>query len=711
MSQRMPSADEPRFPKVATHLPESDIRAVANFLIRTEKDLSHGSHAREALIGEAVRRQPEIAADVRAEARKMQAVAFVSLADRLSLGVLPATIVLAALTAFKIVPMVAETPTGGGWFLVGLVTAVIIVGFGFSVTSSRRWLNRLIERRNAHLLYYRAVAESVGKILRQISFEWDSDEVLWGPLFASTHAPTLVGIGIENAISSETYQELHQFVKQHPTSAIGIAGPRGVGKSTLMAKLTNDRSLPSLGVVIPSPKRYEPAALVRLIHSAVANTILGRNSSDGGRQPFRRAPSHVTVRRVVSVALVFLLAVGLLVGWMLDQQDAAYAAADKGWRVSNVSIFLAMATSALIGAVLASAWRAAWIHFPGNRGPAFSPTRLARQQIDFLRFSMAGQTKTKGGWRGGGFRFEAEDQVSHTERDLTEAEQVDALRDFLFQLTARFGIRVIICIDELDKIDKPDDVVSIVNGVKDLFHQEGVHILVSVSTDAMHSFAARGVLVRDVFDSAFDTVIEVRRMGQLESRELLKGRVTSFSVPAMMFCHAWAGGHPRDLIRVARHCVKVRAGNQADLPLRSVVDSVVLSDTLEVVDAAIEKLRSDAEKEQDEVVRDLIAFRLLLAEDTASPVHEQIRAVTAAMELPRLAEANTEATALVNALAFYVDLAAVISRYFWQGRSFAEWQTEETAVAIQLLAEAQATLSRHSAEAEAKVDKAKALLS
>jgi hypothetical protein len=93
---------------------------------------------------------------------------------------------------------------------------------------------------------------------------------------------------------------------------------------------------------------------------------------------------------------------------------------------------------------------------------------------------------------------------------------------------------------------------SMTNGIKDLFHIPNVHVVVSVSTDAMHSFAARGVLVRNVFDSAFDTVIEVQRMTVTESREVLWRRATNFPAPTMMFCHVWSGGHPRDLERYSK---------------------------------------------------------------------------------------------------------------------------------------------------------------
>jgi hypothetical protein len=114
----------------------------------------------------------------------------------------------------------------------------------------------------------------------------------------------------------------------------------------------------------------------------------------------------------------------------------------------------------------------------------------------------------------------------------------------------------VIAIDELDKLSEASDLVEVINDMKDLFHIEGVHFLVSVSTDALDNFASRGVPTRDAFDSAFDTIFSMNRMLPEESIRILQARSTGFPVPLALFCHAWVGGLPRDLLRTARSCVE-----------------------------------------------------------------------------------------------------------------------------------------------------------
>jgi hypothetical protein len=212
----------------------------------------------------------------------------------------------------------------------------------------------------------------------------------------------------------------------------------------------------------------------------------------------------------------------------------------------------------------------------------------------------------------------------------------------------------------------------------------------------MHSFAARGVLVRDVFDSAFDTVVEVRRLSPAESADLLSRRATEFSFPAMYFCHAWSGGHPRDLIRAARSCVTYRARAGQPVPLGTVVDAVLLNDVLAVLRASTEKLHSDATTAK--FVPDVLAFRDLLQEENA-PLHSRIRSALQVADLPIIEGPATEASLMVQTITPYLQLAAIVSEFFSASRTPTQWKAAPVNQAVQQLATAQAAMSGHPAEA------------
>lgn len=115
--------------------------------------------------------------------------------------------------------------------------------------------------------------------------------------------------------------------------------------------------------------------------------------------------------------------------------------------------------------------------------------------------------------------------------------------------------RVIIGIDELDKISDAEQAQRFVNELKVILGVPYCHYLISISDDALAAYEMRGLPVRDAFDSAFDEVIHVRYLNLDGSRELLALRVIGMSDPFISLCHCLSGGLPRDLIRSARHVV------------------------------------------------------------------------------------------------------------------------------------------------------------
>lgn len=117
--------------------------------------------------------------------------------------------------------------------------------------------------------------------------------------------------------------------------------------------------------------------------------------------------------------------------------------------------------------------------------------------------------------------------------------------------------RVIICIDEMDKIRDSDRAERFLNDVKAIFGVPGCLYLVSISEDAMTVFASQTPAIRTAFDSAFDEIISVAPMTFTEAQDLLDLRVTGVPRPFLALCHVLAGGVPRELIRAARALIHV----------------------------------------------------------------------------------------------------------------------------------------------------------
>lgn len=696
-------------------LSETTIRNVALLLLADPPDdLRQPAREHAFLVEEVAKRRQVLESRLRAEIEAVTTVGERAILTA-HLQLLAALAVFVASLAFivRYGTTIFGTPTRDGWIALGFSGFFALLSGAFTVRYLNPALGALAAKRSAQRSLDEATHQQVGDVLREIINDRWEEETLWGLEFDSASAPTMVGVAIENAVSSKTYVELSTFIEEHSTSAIGVAGPRGIGKSTLMEQLRFDPRLNCIGVRIPAPRRYEPSALVRLIHRAVASEVLWPGIAWRPPRPRRFHNS------AVAWVLRSLLIIGAIVLWIylwFQDSEARVHSDIRGFQVDGTTIFLLAGGGALLSFVASALWRLL-VQLVPQVGPlAFqsSPVAaLASRELERLDYSAAVQSKTSMGWKLGIVTATGEDQVNLTERLSTDADMVESLSWFVRELRVRTGKRIVICIDELDKIDKTDDVVSIINGIKDLFHIPGVHVVVSVSTDAMHSFAARGVLVRDVFDSAFDTVLQVRRMNAQESREVLWRRATNFSVPAMMFCHVWSGGHPRDLIRAARACVTLRAEAQGTLRLAEVVDAVVLQEVIDLLEAAAGKIynretRAEldepglatgaAEQSGQNQVRDLLALQELLLEATG-PLHERIRPLLVEGSLPAIDDLSGESSTLIRVLNPYIRFAACISEFFGSEPTGSQWRSEVTAEMVQLLAQAQIALSRHPDEA------------
>jgi hypothetical protein len=126
--------------------------------------------------------------------------------------------------------------------------------------------------------------------------------------------------------------------------------------------------------------------------------------------------------------------------------------------------------------------------------------------------------------------------------------------------------RVIICIDEMDKIRDSDRAEQFLNDIKAIFDIPGFLYLVAISEDAMTVFASRTPAIRTAFDSAFDEIVSVPPMTFAEAQDLLDLRVTGVPRPFLALCHVLAGGVPRELIRAARALTHVAGGLGSETP-------------------------------------------------------------------------------------------------------------------------------------------------
>ncbi|WP_419707591.1 P-loop NTPase fold protein [Promicromonospora sp. NFX87] len=409
-------------------------------------------------------------------------------------------------------------------------------------------------------------------------------------------APSLVELDSAHYTPSRSTDRVELFIRTHDASALGVAGPRGSGKTTVLRRASSQPR--TLGIYIPAPVRYEGSALTERILRDVCMRVLDGTGAKAAR--FRGFRSPLTPRVFVGATL-FAFGITLSAVW---------------FRSLGVDEFT-VPTPILIAIVLC----VVGVTIPARelrRAPRRSSLlqQVAREELERLQYHREESGTESATFKGLSLLFEAtsDRSVTRSERDSNRHDLVSRLESLLRLAVSesdRYD-RAVIAIDELDKLSDPSDAVDIINHLKDLFHIRGVHFIVSVSTEALDSFASRGVPARDAFDSAFDDVIHMSRLTVDESIALLKSRSTGFPTSLALFCHTWAGGLARDVIRAGRECLDQFRRHQGQQPTTADVIQAVM---LRGLTAAVQgSLRLAGEHLDPSTARNLEAVRIALDE-------------------------------------------------------------------------------------------------
>ena len=178
----------------------------------------------------------------------------------------------------------------------------------------------------------------------------------------------------------------------------------------------------------------------------------------------------------------------------------------------------------------------------------------ASKFIEFLSWSSSQQDSRSFGFKG----LSLGRTSSKSARDLTLPGLNARYLAFIRLIRKRYNRKVIIVIDELDKIHDPEQVKALLTEIKGALFSKGCFYLISISEDAARSFRYRLTSGRDIFESTFDEIVEIQQMDVPSAISMLSKREEdvehtdklpeSFGVLLVLF----AGGIPREIIRSAR---------------------------------------------------------------------------------------------------------------------------------------------------------------
>jgi hypothetical protein len=367
-------------------------------------------------------------------------------------------------------------------------------------------------------------------------------------------------------ISTRTMNDLANSVDRTSSASVGISGIRGIGKSTLIRWLCTERNvsgrLPVLGIYVTAPVEYNARDFLVHLYITLCKTVLADD-----RFTDHRARKHRSLWRGALFIILSLAGTGLLYHRVIDHKVTATWTHDQGdlWSLA-ASLLFTGAFFALVSAIRSVRRR---------RGGGRRKTSLAaaaKDRLQHLRYQVqetTGQTGTVSGPFGLSLGGSRSRQV--TENQLTLPELVESYREFaeltvsaLQEAAGRTDpvaigqVRLVVGIDEIDRIDDAEKAEKFLNDIKAIFGIPNCFYLASLSADALANFERRVISTRTAFDTTFDTV---KRIGPLEletARQVLESRAIGLPYPFITLCYVLSGGVPRELMRIARDIFDVR---------------------------------------------------------------------------------------------------------------------------------------------------------
>ena len=438
-----------------------------------------------------------------------------------------------------------------------------------------------------------------------------------------------VKIGDGAKLSSRVEETERITTRYHPAvelhmlrpggAAIGVTGERGTGKSELLRSFCRTsvgrataKDGGTIGVLVSIPAAFQGAEFLTLVARELAQAVPDYRTADQkGAQRKRRVAFAGLILAVLTFSAAFLFVDGFP-SWEITSFEVAIALSISGLIIGAISMatLLYMSLTRVTSEGSRGSGRRA-----GSERIRRHMGRDAERLMLRLQYAETVTSQSEGSLSWGSIGLKRSGQRSLSSLPLTEGSLISEIKTLADRLE-HVGYRIVVGIDEMDKLDPGKATDAFLNSVKQLFSIQSCSFIVSVSSSAWARFIQRGINLRDALDSSLDAIESIDSLDFLETRSLILHRDVKMTDSEILFCYVLSGGLPREAMRFAQSlAMRNRDEEVKDGEIRSHFLDVVAGKVLDIeaarlIDASRTEVSSWGFQDRDVVLRRLDNFNL-----------------------------------------------------------------------------------------------------
>ena len=392
------------------------------------------------------------------------------------------------------------------------------------------------------------------------------------PKYATQRPFQKVGERHDEYTETQYLSNLTRYIEELDKGSIGIAGERGYGKTSLMRAL--ERNLEDqdpkrfITAWLSAPTAISEETFLLSVLAKLATRVGGKltkNEFWPGQRPEEKLRKEDGYRfwKILALFVSYLLVIVGFIYFVFDSLSYQSSIADK---VSILLFVFAIPCSLVFARRFLGTRRFSFV--PKTDRPLVAASAYLLEELWYERkdrLSSEVSLAYFGVSLGGGSGSEK------TRQPFTLPHLIQMWDDYVGYITNRHLVgfeKVVVFIDEIDKIKDSDKIGEFMRILKALYNPMHLFFVVSISEDAYALFQTKMSPIgeRDEFDSSFDQMFYIMGMNYEQIEKLLNSRILGYKLPVPVLLLIWmlSRGNPREVLRLARKVLMQYQGEDLD---------------------------------------------------------------------------------------------------------------------------------------------------